>query len=81
MLGFIFFQFLKGATMDYFGLYRVAKAARTGIKAAKMANSVKPLFKVIAAPVGAMFVSGACEEILDETLDKLLQESENGGNK
>ena len=67
--------------MDYFGLYRVIKAARGGIKVAKAMNSAKPLFKVMAAPMGAMFISGACEEILDETIDAIMQENKNGGNK
>ena len=60
--------------MDYFGLYRVIKAARSGIKLAKAANTIKPIAKVIAAPMAGMFVSGACEEILDETLDAVIGE-------
>lgn len=60
--------------MDYFGLYRVTKCAMKGIKMAKVAGSFKPLLKVIAVPMLGMAASGACEEILDETLDKLIQE-------
>lgn len=67
--------------MDYFGLYRVIKAARGGIKAARAANKIKPLLEVISVPIAAMALSGACEEILDETLDKIIQENENGGSK
>lgn len=67
--------------MDYFGLYRVTKAARQGIKLARSAGAFKPLLKTIAAPMAGMFASGACEEILDETLDKLLQENTNGRSK
>lgn len=60
--------------MDYFGLYRVIKAARNGMKLAKAANSAKPLLKIIAAPMAGMVASGACEEIFDEALDKIMQE-------